>query len=134
MIPTMVAGMLDDGLEAPSSMAWTASAPSRPTRPWICPTISPRTASAAEDQAGDGDRNDEDGGQREERIVGEGRSHSGNIVVPPGGQGAPENVPQHSCRRARLLALGADALEGILPRSRNVVQDSTRHGADWHCF
>ena len=46
MRPMTVAGMLDDGREAFSSIACTACAPWRPTSPWIWPTISPRTASA----------------------------------------------------------------------------------------
>ena len=43
--PRVVARMLCDGLAAPSSIACTACAPCFPTSPWICPTISPRTAS-----------------------------------------------------------------------------------------
>ena len=43
--PAAVAIRLAAGLAAPSSIAWTARAPSSPINPRIWPTTSPRTAS-----------------------------------------------------------------------------------------
>src|SRR6185436_9059124 len=48
-------------------------------------------------QAGNGDGDDENGCQGEEGIVREGRTHAGNIVVPPAGKGCLDHRPETIC-------------------------------------
>ena len=107
MTPTIVAGMLEDGLEAPSSIAWTAAPPSFPTRPWTCPTISPRTASAPKASPAIAIADDEDRGQREQGIVREGRAQPGTLSFHQPARARRRTVAERASFHGRLLTCAA---------------------------